>query len=136
MGAGVHDMIMRLPCGYNTEIGDNSLVLSGGQRQRIGLARAIYRRPAFVVLDEPDANLDVEGEEALGRTIAELKVNGSIVVVITHRPMLAAQFDKILALRSGQTEFFGPSGALVSHVRRRGRCPAPDYSAPPMWIAR
>ncbi|MEG6507761.1 type I secretion system permease/ATPase [Methyloligella sp. 2.7D] len=134
MGAGVHEMIMRMPYGYNTEIGENGVVLSGGQRQRIGLARAIYRHPAFVVLDEPDANLDVEGEAALGRAILTLKESGSIVVVITHRPMLAAQFDKLLALRSGRAEFFGPSHALVSHVRRRDACPTPDYPRQPMRV--
>lgn len=130
MAAGVHDMIMRLPCGYNTEIGDYGLILSGGQRQRIGLARAIYRSPAFVVLDEPDANLDVAGEDALRNTIAQLKLHGSIVVVITHRPMLAARFDKILALRKGRAEFFGPAKTIVAHAKRRTALPV--TAAPPL----
>jgi len=132
-GAGVHDMIMRLPRGYETQIGESGVLLSGGQRQRIGLARAIYRRPALVVLDEPNANLDGEGEQALTRTIADMKANGSIVVVITHRPMLIAQFDKVLALRKGQTEFFGPSKAITEHLNRRRNLPRPAaYSGPPM----
>lgn len=132
-GAGVHDMIMRLPRGYDTQIGESGVLLSGGQRQRIGLARAIYRRPALVVLDEPNANLDGEGELALTRTIADMKANGSIIVVITHRPMLVAQFDKVLALRKGQTEFFGPSKAITEHLNRRRNLPQPTmYSTPPM----
>jgi len=131
MGAGVHDMIMRLPSSYETEIGEFGHMLSGGQRQRIGLARAIYRRPAFVVLDEPNANLDVEGEAALKQTIAELKECGSIVVVITHRPMLMTEFDKVLALRNGRAEFFGPSKTLLAQVKRRQALASASMSPSP-----
>ena len=105
---GVHEMILRLPQGYDTAIGQHGVTLSGGQCQRIGLARALYDDPAFVVLDEPNANLDGEGEEALCRAVADLKASGTTIVVIAHRPSVLVGMDKLLVLRNGHMERFGP----------------------------
>jgi ABC-type protease/lipase transport system fused ATPase/permease subunit len=101
--AQVHEMVLRLEHGYDTEIGDRGVLLSGGQRQRIALARALFGRPALVVLDEPNASLDAEGEEALNRAIAAMKAAGSAVVVIGHRPSMLARVDKVLVLIDGRS---------------------------------
>src|SRR6185312_2298014 len=106
--ANAHEMILRLPNGYDTQIGRGGVRLSGGQRQRIGLARAIYREPSLVVLDEPNANLDSEGDSALVRALLELKAQSTTIVFITHRPGLIAYADTLLLLRSGEPEMFGP----------------------------
>ncbi|MGI9488777.1 MAG: type I secretion system permease/ATPase [Geminicoccaceae bacterium] len=108
--AGVHDMIIRLPDGYDTEIGDDGAILSGGQRQRIALARAVYGRPKFIVLDEPDANLDREGQAALGDAILQLKSQGTTIVLITHRPEMLQHTDKILMLARGGAEISRTGG--------------------------
>ena len=97
-----HDLIQSFPDGYATQIGDDGATLSGGQRQRIGLARALYGQPALVVLDEPNANLDMDGDAALGRALSGLRAAGAIVVVITHRPQLLSQVDKIILMQKGQ----------------------------------
>lgn len=99
--AGCHEMILRLPDGYDTQIGEAGAHLSGGQRQLIGLARAFFGDPKFVVLDEPSASLDGEGERALARAIAALKQQGTTVVAVTHRPSLVQAMDKILVLKAG-----------------------------------
>ncbi len=106
--AGVHEMILRLEKGYDTEIGDGGTVLSGGQCQRIALARAIHGAPRFVVLDEPDANLDSEGEKAVLKALHRLKDSGATVVVITHRPGILRAADKVLVLAAGMVQAFGP----------------------------
>lgn len=116
--AGVHDMILRLPNGYDTEIGDINSILSGGQRQRLGLARSLYRRPALLVLDEPNSNLDASGEEALNRAIATMKNSGSTVVVVAHRLSLMAHIDKVLALNEGQMQLVGPRETVLAQLSR------------------
>jgi PrtD family type I secretion system ABC transporter len=123
--AGVHDLILRLPKGYDTEVGEGGVVLSGGQRQRVGLARAVLGKPAFVVLDEPNASLDAEGEDALMRAIEQLKVNGATVVIISHKPSVFRSADKILVLREGRIELFGPRDQVMARLVK----PAPDVRA-------
>jgi PrtD family type I secretion system ABC transporter len=111
--AGVHDLILRLPNGYETEVGDGGLMLSGGQRQRIALARALYGDPFLVVLDEPNSNLDSEGERALARAINSVRARGGIVVVIAHRPALLASVDHILVLNEGRMQAFGKTDVVL-----------------------
>jgi PrtD family type I secretion system ABC transporter len=114
--ARAHDMILRLPHGYDTPIGDGGVVLSGGQMQRIGLARALYGAPKLVVLDEPNANLDAEGEMSLLQVIQALKQQRVTFVMVTHKPSLLANIDKILLLREGQMEAFGPRQEILQRV--------------------
>lgn len=105
--AGAHEMILRLPNGYDTEIGDSGANLSAGQRQRIALARALYRNPFFIVLDEPNSNLDAEGDAALQQAIESPKARGAIVVMIAHRPSALVACDKVLVLANGAQQAFG-----------------------------
>lgn len=112
--AGVHEMILQLPQGYDTPIGPGGIALSGGQRQRIGLARAIYNYPKIVVLDEPNSNLDDMGERALVVAIAELKKRGTTVILITHRPAILGITDKIAFMREGQLQLFGPRDEVLA----------------------
>ena len=114
--AGLHETIMRLPRGYDSEIGDGGLRLSGGQRQRIGLARALFGKPRLVVLDEPNASLDYDGEEALMHAIAHLKVLGTTVVVIAHRPSILGLADKLLVLRNGAIDVFGERSEVIARL--------------------
>jgi ATP-binding cassette subfamily C protein EexD len=116
--ADVHELILRLPDGYNTAIGANGGNLSGGQRQRIGLARALYGDPVVVVLDEPNSNLDEQGEIALGRTIQRLKINKVTVIVITHRNNVLTNVDKLLLLSDGQLSVYGPKDQVVAHLQK------------------
>lgn len=135
--AGLHDMILRFPKGYDTSIGEAGGLLSGGQRQRIGLARAIYGEPALVVLDEPNANLDDQGEAALFRTVQELKNKGKTVFLITHRPAAVAVADRILILNDGRVQMDGPRDAVIAALRAQQTppqppaAPAPDAAALP-----
>jgi ATP-binding cassette subfamily C protein EexD len=112
--AGVHEMILQLPQGYDTPIGPGGIALSGGQRQRIGLARAIYSYPKIVVLDEPNSNLDDMGERALVGAIAELKKRGTTVVLITHRPAILGITDKIAFMKDGQLHLYGPRDEVLA----------------------
>ncbi len=119
--AGIHDMVLRLPNGYDTMIGESGRRLSGGQRQRIALARAVYGLPSLVVLDEPNSNLDAEGDKALGEAIKTLKELGKTVIVMAHRPSAIAAVDKLIMLRDGQIELFGDKDEVLQKVvERRG----------------
>ncbi|ACA16962.1 type I secretion system ATPase [Methylobacterium sp. 4-46] len=115
--AGVHELIVRLPQGYETRIGEGGMALSGGQRQRIGLARALYGEPFLVVLDEPNSNLDGEGEQALTRAIAGVRERGGIVIVIAHRPSALAALDHVLVMSQGQAQAFGPREQIMRPIR-------------------
>jgi PrtD family type I secretion system ABC transporter len=117
--AGVHELIVRLPQAYDTEIGDDGGLLSGGQRQRIGLARALYGLPPLVLLDEPDAGLDGEGEQALDAAIESLKGAGSTVVLVSHRPRLMRHADRLAVLRDGALEICGPREEVQARLAGR-----------------
>jgi PrtD family type I secretion system ABC transporter len=114
--AGVHDMIVNLPDGYETSVGENGSALSAGQAQRIALARALYRDPFLVVLDEPNSNLDAEGDEALTRAILGLRARGAIVVVVAHRPSAIAGVDYILVMGKGRQQQFGSKEEVLNRV--------------------
>src|SRR5207244_9306984 len=107
IAAGVHEIILALPRGYETQIGEGGVNLSGGHRQRIALARALYGDPSLVVLDEPSSNLDMEGDIALGNCLTRLKEMGRTVVVISHRPVTLNTVDKILVIQAGMISLFG-----------------------------
>ena len=115
--AHAHELILQLPDGYDTQIGEAGAVLSGGQRQRIALARALFGAPRIVVLDEPDANLDTAGEGALLAAIADMKSRDVTVVVVSHNPTLMAAVDRILLLKNGALEMFGPAAAVMARMR-------------------
>jgi PrtD family type I secretion system ABC transporter len=113
---GLHESIMRLPRGYNSEIGDAGIKISGGQRQRIALARAVFGRPRLIVLDEPNASLDHEGEEALHGALAVLKEMGTTIVMIAHRPSVLGLADKLLVLRNGSVEAYGSRTEVIAKL--------------------
>lgn len=128
-GAGLHDMILRFPGGYDTPIGEAGSLLSGGQRQRIGLARAIYGDPSLIVLDEPNANLDDAGDAALLKTVRELKAAGKTVFLITHRPGAVAVADLLLFLRDGRVVAHGPTQTVLTALKAAQTPPEPTQPA-------
>jgi PrtD family type I secretion system ABC transporter len=127
--AGVHEMILRLPNGYETQIGDGGAVLSGGYRQRIALARAVYGNPSLVILDEPSSNLDSEGDAALTECVVTLKQRGVTVIIVSHRPATIGVVDKILLIQDGMVEMFGPRAEIMAKLTRVVPTPAAARSA-------
>jgi ATP-binding cassette subfamily C protein len=125
--AGIHEMIVRMPEGYHTELGPSGTALSAGQRQRIGLARALYGDPFLVVLDEPNSNLDSQGEAALGEAIEGVKARGGVVIVIAHRPKALAAVDYVGVVQGGKLVALGPKDKVVGEPSRP--IPFPAVSA-------
>lgn len=119
--AGVHELILRLPKGYDTRLGEDGGDLSGGQKQRIALARALYGNPCLIVLDEPNSNLDSPGEAALANAILQLKALGRTVVLVTHRSSALSQADKLLVMNEGRMQGFGPARDILHAL---GQAPA------------
>jgi ATP-binding cassette subfamily C protein len=109
-------MIKKLPQGFDTPIGDTAVARSAGQRQRIGLARALKDNPFLLVLDEPNSNLDAEGEAALGKAIRAVRERGGIVVVMAHRPSALAEVDQVLFVRDGTQSMFGPRDEILKRA--------------------
>jgi PrtD family type I secretion system ABC transporter len=131
--AHAHEMILRLTDGYETQIGDAGAVLSGGQRQRIAFARALYGDPQLVVLDEPNANLDAQGEAALTAALGELKARGVTTIMVGHRPALMSQLDKLAVLKEGALDAFGPPATILPRIHAvatRSNRQAPAHAAP------
>ncbi|MBX3578516.1 MAG: type I secretion system permease/ATPase [Rhizobiaceae bacterium] len=116
--AGVHDLIVRLPEGYDTRIGEAGTNLSAGQRQRVALARALYGEPFMVVLDEPNSNLDADGENALTGAIQSVRSRGGIAIVIAHRPSALVALDQVLVMQAGRVQAFGPKNDILSKLTR------------------
>ncbi len=127
--AGAHEMILRLPKGYETPVGDGGTALSAGQRQRIGLARALYGDPFLVVLDEPNANLDQEGEAAVVAAIATVRARKGIAVVVAHRPSALGAVDLLLMMENGQAKVFGPRDAVLAALMKGQGAPGQKVAA-------
>ena len=128
--AGVHELIVRMPGGYDTELGPNGVALSAGQRQRIALARALYDDPFLVVLDEPNSNLDAEGETALTQAIFGVRARGGIVVVIAHRPSALAAVDMVGVIQNGKLAAFGTKDEIFAQ-QNKGKAVSPMPVAVP-----
>lgn len=127
---GLHEFILSLPQGYDSPVGPEGARLSGGQRQRVALARALYGDPVFVVLDEPNSSLDEEGDAALARAIQEAKARGTTFVVMTHRTSVLGVADKMLVLRDGQQQVFGPRDEVLAALQKAQQAPQPPAPVP------
>ncbi len=123
--AGVHEMIIKMREGYDTQIGEQGAALSAGQAQRVALARALYGSPFLIVLDEPNSNLDTEGDEALTRAVRAARERGAIVVVVAHRPIGIEAVDQLLVLKDGRMQAFGPKETVLGQVLQRVSPPTP-----------
>jgi PrtD family type I secretion system ABC transporter len=129
--ASVHELVLKMPDGYNTEISEKGAKLSAGQRQRIGLARALYGEPALVVLDEPNSNLDAEGESALIQAMASVRARGGTVIVVAHRPSAISVLDQLMMISNGQVVAFGPKDEVLRKVMARPvEVPRPERNDP------
>ena len=137
--ASVHELVLRMPDGYNTRISEGGAKLSAGQRQRIGLARALYGEPSLVVLDEPNSNLDAEGESALIRAMAAVRERGGTVIVVAHRPSAISVLDQLMMVKDGQVVAFGPKDEVLRKVMARPvevpRRPEPVQTEPMTAVA-
>lgn len=140
--AGVHEMIVRLPNGYDTQLGGTGVILSAGQRQRVGLARAMLKKPAFIVLDEPNANLDAVGEQALLTAVKRMKADGTTVVMISHKPSMLTDADMLVVLRDGKMDLFGPADQVMARLSANAQprpavapLPANQSPTPPKAVA-
>jgi ATP-binding cassette subfamily C protein len=135
--AGVHDLIVGLPEGYETQVGESGTALSAGQAQRLALARALYGNPFLVVLDEPNSNLDAEGDEALSRAILGVRSRGGIVVVVAHRPSAIASVELLLLMNQGRATAFGPKDEVLSRLLPGGGAPPrPLKVVPDLGVAK
>jgi ATP-binding cassette subfamily C protein len=123
--AGVHEMIVKMSDGYDTQVGEQGVSLSAGQAQRVALARALYGEPFLIVLDEPNSNLDTEGDEALTRAVRAARERGAIVVVVAHRPIGIEAVDMLLVLKDGRMQAFGPKDQVLGQVLQRVAPPPP-----------
>ena len=123
--AGVHDMIIKMRDGYNTEVGEQGTALSAGQAQRVALARALYGNPFLIVLDEPNSNLDTEGDEALTRAVRSARARGAVVIVVAHRPIGIEAVDQVLVMKDGRMQAFGPKETVLAQVLQPRVTPAP-----------
>jgi ATP-binding cassette subfamily C protein len=123
--AGVHEMIVKMSDGYDTQVGEQGVALSAGQAQRVALARALYGEPFLIVLDEPNSNLDTEGDEALTRAVRAARERGAIVVVVAHRPVGIEAVDMLLVLKDGRMQAFGPKDQVLGQVLQRVAPPSP-----------
>ncbi|MEA2980028.1 MAG: ATP-binding cassette, subfamily type secretion system permease/ATPase [Alphaproteobacteria bacterium] len=133
--AGVHDLIVGLPDGYETQVGESGAALSAGQAQRVALARALYGNPFLVVLDEPNSNLDAEGDDALSKAIMSVRARGGIVVVVAHRPSAIACVDMLLMMAQGRAQAFGPRDEVLARVLQRDTTPRSLKVVPDAGVA-
>ncbi|HEX8787694.1 MAG TPA: ATP-binding cassette domain-containing protein, partial [Telluria sp.] len=133
--ASVHEMILQFPEGYDTKLGDGGAGLSGGQKQRLGLARAMYGDPSLIVLDEPNSNLDEVGEQALLNAVLDLRQRGKTIVMISHRPGVVNVTTKLLLLRDGAVNMFGPTQAVLNALQEANKKAADAQAAAQAQVA-